>query len=45
VAVVDSFQSVHVKEQQGKLSVRAAATLDFRVKHIHEMAIVGETCQ
>src|SRR5260370_669281 len=43
VAVVDSFQSVHVKEQQGKLPAGAAATLDFPIKHIYEVALLGHT--
>src|SRR5712692_1005009 len=45
VAVVDSFLSVHVKKQQGKLPASAAATLDFRIKHIYEVAIISQTGQ
>src|SRR5712692_5773200 len=45
VAVVDSFQSVHVKEQQGKFPVGTVAALDFRVEHIHQAAIVGQAGQ
>src|SRR5216684_9330987 len=45
VTVVDSFQVVHVKKQQSKLPARAVAPLDFRIKHIYEVAIVGQTGQ
>src|SRR2546425_13377969 len=45
VTVVDSFQSVHVKEQQRKLPAGPIAPPDFPVKHIHEVAIVGQPCQ
>src|SRR5713226_313347 len=45
VAVVDCLQSVQVKEQQGKLSARAPATLDLRIEHVYEAAIVGQTGQ
>src|SRR5216683_7204305 len=44
-AVVDSFQPVHVKEQQGKLPAGALTSLDLQIEHIHEMAIVGQPRQ
>ena len=45
VAIVDSFQSVQIKEQHGKLPIRALAALDFRIEDIHKAAIVGQTGQ
>src|SRR5258708_30448251 len=44
-AVVDSFQSLHVKEQQGKLPAGALTSLDLQIEHIHEMSIVGQPRQ
>src|SRR4029077_937194 len=45
VAIVDLLQSVQVKEQQSKLSVRTLTALDFRIEHIYEVTIVGQTGQ
>src|SRR5437879_13207719 len=45
VAVVDSFQSIQIKEQHGELPVRALAALDFRIEPIHKPGIVGHTSQ
>src|SRR6266699_470447 len=45
IAVVDSFQSVHVKEQQGKLPARAFTSLDLQIQHIHKVPIVSQTGQ
>src|SRR6267142_2760527 len=45
VAVVDLFQSIQVKQQQGKLPARALGALDFHIKHFRKMAVVGKSRQ